>query len=306
MTMISSSITFDPTTTLADVAQSIEDDLKAKGVEGNINQNALVLTKVTNQDGTFTVFYQYPLDPPQDTPPGSLNDASNKLDGFVDLGAILALFHEVALEQRDAARQGRQAQLNVQVAELKNAAQDLRDSAVASFVGAMVMGALSIAGGIVSVVGAGTAAKQAQDGLAKSQEATQLSQKLSGKPTTPEGDIELLTKSEKMGLPTEIKSLNQQATNLSQLSQTTLAKFQGWSSLASGIGGVGKGIGDFIAGQEQANSKEDEARATKAGGQRDELIAYQNEAQQLMADTRQMLQQITQNQMETARAILRV
>ncbi|HOB61167.1 MAG TPA: type III secretion system translocon subunit SctB [Candidatus Competibacteraceae bacterium] len=306
MTTISSSITFDASTTLADMTQSIEQDLKAKGVQGPINQDALVLTKVANQDGSFTVFYQYPLDPPRETPPGSLNDAFDKMNGFIDLGAIMALFHEVALEQRDAAREGRQAQLTVQVTELKNAAQDIRDSALASFVGAMVMGALSIAGGILSVVGSVKAGTQAKAGLEKSQEATQLSQKLAGKEINPGDGVEMLTKQEKMGLPSQIKSLNQQSSSLSQVSQTTLGKYQGWSSLAGGVGGVSKGIGDYISGQEQANSKEDEARATKAGAERDQLIAYQNEAQQLMADIRQMLQQITQNQMETARAILRV
>lgn len=306
MTMISSSITFSPTTTLDDMTQQIEQDLKAKGVQGQINQDALVLTKVSNQDGSFTIFYQYPLDPPKETPPGSLNDAFNKMDGFVDLGAILALFHQVALEQRDAAREGRQAQLTVQVTELKNAAQDIRDSAVAALVGSVIMGAMSIAGGIMSVAGSVKAGTQAKAGLEKSQEATQLSQKLAGKEVTPGEGVEMLTKAEKMGLPAQIKSLNQQSSSLSQISQSTLGKYQGWSSLVGGIGSVSKGTGDYIASQQQADSKEDEARATKAGAERDQLIAYQNEAQQLMADIRQMLQQITQNQMETARAILRV
>lgn len=306
MTMISSSITFSPTTTLDDMTQQIEQDLKAKGVQGQINQDALVLTKVSNQDGSFTIFYQYPLDPPKETPNGSLNDAFNKMDGFVDLGAILALFHQVTLEQRDAAREGRQAQLTVQVTELKNAAQDIRDSAVAALVGSVIMGAMSIAGGIMSVAGSVKAGTQAKAGLEKSQEATQLSQKLAGKEVTPGEGVEMLTKAEKMGLPAQIKSLNQQSSSLSQISQSTLGKYQGWSSLVGGIGSVSKGTGDYIASQQQADSKEDEARATKAGAERDQLIAYQNEAQQLMADIRQMLQQITQNQMETARAILRV
>ncbi|MDQ5910702.1 MAG: hypothetical protein QG599_2799 [Pseudomonadota bacterium] len=317
MTTISNSMTFTATTTLTEANQkilaSLEQELKNQGVEGKIDQDALVLKTVAHDDGSFTVTYQYPLvlDEPAPLPDGSTQRASNALNnlgeqGFVDLGQILALFHQVAQEQRNSAQEGRQAQLNVQVAELKNAAQDIRDSAVAAFVGAMIMGGLSIAGGILSTIGSVKGGLDASKGLAKSQEATQLGNKLAGKEASPGEGIELLSTSERSGISAQIKGLNAQSSSFNALSQSTVGKWQGFASMASGVGGVGKGIADYIAADQQADSKEDEARATKAGAQRDELIDYQSRMQQMMGDVRQMLQQISQNQMETARAILRV
>lgn len=275
MTSISNSVTISSTTPLPDVNQkileSIQNDLKAQGVEGKALSAFQILNTVTNDDGSLTVTYQLNLEKPQTQPEGSTQRAANALNGlgdsvFVDIGQIMALFHQVAQDQRNAAQEGRQAALKTQVASLEGAAQDIRDSAAAAFAGAIVMGLAQIGSGLISI---GAAAKMGS--------------------------------AIKTASPAEVKSgaLSNQINQISTGSQ-------GWSSLVTGVGTLGKGVGDFVATGQQADSKMDEAAAAKAGAMRDELIDYQSRMQQVMADVRQMVQQIAQNQMETARAILRV
>lgn len=328
MTTISNSITFNSNLTFEDVGKTIQNDiqkeLQARGVEETFSPDKLALTTVANEDGSFTITYKYSLslDKPDDIPEGGYQRAADALgngnqDAFVDLGQILALFHQVTEEQRSAAQEGRQAQLRFQVAELKNSAQEIRNSAVAAFVGAVVMGAISIAGGLATVAGSVRGGIDAKKGLDASKQATQLSDelklasqdlkalKLQNNPSPLEKQQLSELQGQVKKLQTDVSGLNQQSQSFNNQSQMTLSKWQGWSSLGQGFGGIGKGIADYVSTQDQADSKEAEAMAAQAGAQRDELIDYQSRMQQTEADIRQLLQQISQNQLETARAIFR-
>lgn len=307
MTMIANNTLYTGATPLTEtdpkMLDHFEQGSKTPGASSMGRSPLLTLQAALSKEGALTVAWQYPLplDKPTPQPEGSYQRAFNTINrfedqGLIDLGQILALFHQVVQAQRNSAQEGRQAQLRVQVAQLENAAENIRDSAVAAFVGAMVMGVLSIAGGILSTAGSFKAGLNAKQGLNQSQEASNLKKTLDSPDTL----------GQRANIRSEINTLNQQSSNLNQISQSTLGKWQGWSSLSSGMGGIGKGVGDYISAQQQADSKKSEAMATQASGQRDESIDYQSRMQQMMADVRQLLQQISQNQMETARTILRV
>ncbi|MEI6414185.1 MAG: type III secretion system translocon subunit SctB [Pseudomonadota bacterium] len=344
-TPISNTLIFQGSVTLEQAQQQVLADvnktLKANGLTELTSLDALTLSNIDKKsDGSFSISYSYSLSPPVSQEEGAdirAFDALSRLgpSAFTDIFAVMTLFYQIAQTQRDSARESRQAELKVQVGTIQNQAQEIRDSAAAAFAGALVMGIVGIAAGMVSVAGSMKAGMQAQKGLSSSPtKGLDPSTTVTGKTGLGGtkggdigGDIEMVdlsktapktsttgtgTKDVDVDAPQNTSGTgkgvqgNPDGQAYSQLSATTLAKWQGWSSLGSGLGSTGKAFADREAAEDQADMKEQEAAGAASGGRREELISYQEKMQQVLGEVRQMMQQITQSQAETARTILRV
>ncbi|MFC7552669.1 type III secretion system translocon subunit SctB [Pseudoroseomonas wenyumeiae] len=71
-----------------------------------------------------------------------------------DMYAYMAVFQKMAQDMRNTARENRANEWNAQVSALHDAAQEIRNAAEERFKGAVVSGAMQIAGGVMGLEGA--------------------------------------------------------------------------------------------------------------------------------------------------------
>lgn len=322
-----------------EVLADINKALKAKGLtELTSTEGIEILSSGKNEDGTFSVSYSYTLPQPEKQTDGASARAAEALssideDTFTDIFQVMILFHEIAMQQRDSAKEARHAELKVQIQSILDQAGEMRDSALATFIGGVAMGVLSIAGGFVSIAGALKSGSQiaketklskeadilSGKATALSKEASALSAKADALSRNAKSPTELFeaheAKLQASDLTKDAKSLterasraNARATEMKQRvdGQIVTNKYQGWNSLLSGFGSISKSTGEYFSTQDNADGKEAEAKTVKSQAEREELTAYQEKMQQVLNDVRQVMQQITQNQAETVRSILRV
>lgn len=93
---------------------------------------------------------------------GNVSDTVKTLQGLGatdvagDIYAVMALFQKMAQEQRNSAREVRTSEMTAQVQSLFSAADEIRNAAQDRFVGAVVAGAMQIAGGVAQAGLAGS------------------------------------------------------------------------------------------------------------------------------------------------------
>lgn len=81
----------------------------------------------------------------------SINNLIHGAQEQADIYAVMALFQQLAQEQRSAAREVRNIEMQNQVNTLKNAADQIRQAAADRFSAAIISGSFQIAGGVTSI-----------------------------------------------------------------------------------------------------------------------------------------------------------
>lgn len=87
-------------------------------------------------------------------PPAGLGDKLNKLTSVSDIFQVMALFQQISQEARNAAREDRQAQLDLRVQQMGEAAQKMRDAAMERLVGTCVQAGVQVASAAIQIGGA--------------------------------------------------------------------------------------------------------------------------------------------------------
>lgn len=125
---------------------------------------------ITTTKGTFKGDWRPELPPPRGV---GVNDYSNAYDslggiqnGTIDMGAVMALFHEIATEMKKGAREERMTQMHSQVADLEKQAQKIRDGAMKTMIAGVVMGSAGVVAGAISIAGSVKAANATTSGKA--------------------------------------------------------------------------------------------------------------------------------------------
>lgn len=95
-------------------------------------------------------------------------------------------------------------------------------------------------------------------------------------------------------------------TNGAEAANIQMQKYQGWSSIATGLGQTGSAVGEYFSGMYQSEGKKDEAKSAEYAALREEFNEYAQNTQQVISEVRQMMQQLIQAELETNRSILRV
>lgn len=215
-----------------------------------------------------------------------------------DIYAVMALFQKMAQEQRNAAREVRTTEMQAQVGALKDAAQEIRNAAQERFVGAVVAGAMQIAGGVASI-GAGAVSMGYAASAAKSN-------KLSGEFTEQagyaraEGNADIADT-----FSGAAKQFDAKAGLLSAKAGFATATGQGSAGILGGVGGIVQATQEKKAAEHDASKAELEANAKV----HDSAVQQANDLMQQMMDVirdvKDKLGAIEQSRLETNRGIAR-
>jgi len=189
-----------------------------------------------------------------------------------DLFEFLKLFAKISQEMRNAAREQRTAEMQAQVASLKDAAQEIRDGAVARLISGVITGAVQIASGAVSIGFAASAAK---------------SVKANAKPDVgPE-------------ISPDMKAMNLKNADIAT------ARGQGISQLSQGVGQVGSSAANYVGSQADADKAEAEAEAKTHEMRSDEAKDMMDQALQQLQKILETFQAMEQAKIDTTKGIAR-
>jgi hypothetical protein len=233
------------------------------------------------------------------------------LPGLSGLAEMLLLFIRNNAEQRRAGQEIRLAQSEAIEQKLMDSAADLRNGAIAAMVMGVVSGALSVAGGLVSlgVVGAGIRANQtapnapgAAPGAAPGTtgasaaapaEAPRIQIGAHRAPDVPQPAATA------PGAPPAAAPFNP-ATDMGIIA----GKAQAWSGIGGGFGTVFSSIGQGAQGILSAEAKEKDAEAEKMRSQRDQEGDIINAIKDLNQTTLQLVQTLLDKENEAMTRIL--
>jgi hypothetical protein len=223
------------------------------------------------------------------------------LDGVqvnADMYSVMALFQKMAQEMRNTARVQRDTEMQAQVSALNSAADQMHVAAQKRFEGAVIQGAMQIAGGVIQIGTAVAATAKTVQGAKLESQATEL-----------KADIEIEGE---------------------QLSPSAKAEFQKYANADATQGkilsaegdrlrGVGQGVGGMLSGmattlqaakeKEAAGADEEKARLEAqakihetASGHASDMMSQMMD---VLRDVREKLQSIQQSALETNRGIAR-
>ncbi len=232
---------------------------------------------------------------------GAMN-ALNRLSGSAeaDIFALMALFQEIAQEQRNAARTERMASMDAQINALHSAADKIKEAAEARFKGALaqgiaqiVGGALSVGSGVVSGVAGFKSASSTLSGHKAGQAAVN---------SAPEGASgkTLARLYDHAAAPG-----NAAAARAGAVAQTAGPVGQGLSGVANAAGSMVQAGYERDAAEADADRARLEADAKKLEAGTQEANEIMQQMMQIMQDVRDKLGAIQQSHSETARGIAR-
>ncbi|MBU6949798.1 hypothetical protein [Hahella sp. HN01] len=199
---------------------------------------------------------------------GKLLDAKATLE--VDIFAIMSLIHELAQTQKKGARDIRHGEYQQKWQSLKNAAEELRDSASKEMAASLVQGAFQIAGGAASF-------------------------KFSLQSMKSTSEIKALTKNKELDSG-QFQLKIQETQNLTSLGQTA-------SQFAGGFGTVISAPLTYQSKQDQEEQKQYEAESEKHSANIDEAKDFIQTMKEIMDDVRSKLSAIAQSKHETRQKI---
>ncbi|MTI14151.1 type III secretion system translocon subunit SctB [Sansalvadorimonas verongulae] len=154
-----------------------------------------------------------------------LDLTENEVKAYTDFFALMALFHEMGVEQRQMSRQGRNMANKAVVEKIKAQAQEQRSAAAAKMVAGMVGGAVKVASGALNMAGSMKGMKADQAAGGNSQMGNMIAQQWSamGKMVEGLGEAGASTLQYKAGLhearSTELRAEEEQARFVKQTEQ---------------------------------------------------------------------------------------
>ena len=257
------------------------------------------------------------LDPPDGT--GSASGAWKGLGSLnpqnvqTDIYAVMALFQKIAQEQRNTGRELRQAELQSQIGLLNSAAQEIREAAQDRFVGAVLQGAMQIAGGAMQIAGGvASLGTLASAGGAKTpaESPSSASWTKGQTPATPPpagGPVIGANRGPAPPVETPVTPAGQGVRGMD-----LPTKAQAYAQLGSGGSGITGGIGGMVsAGMEMSAAGHDARKAEleSAAKVHEQGVQQANDLMQQMMDVirdvRDKLGAMEQSRVETTRGIAR-
>ena len=236
-------------------------------------------------------------------------------NAYVEMEQIMILFEKLSRQQTISAEKATMADAQAQETMMEGSADELRSSATAALIGGFVAAGLSIAGGLSSAVGAaGDIAKLSSAEEAFNTSASEASLNAAQENQIEEtDDFELQpmkpsTEDEVETSPPEKQRAFERAKMAFQNKMTKMnlesTKLQGWVAVAQGLGSVSSGIGQDVSGQYQAQAKEDEAKATYAGGLQQNMQQFMSSAQQNVDAAQSALESVMQGYASTSEKLV--
>jgi hypothetical protein len=321
------SVTFEPST---------PESISAKAT-GKVERPAALKVEVSKDSYSYLMDFgkvtsRAPrLNEPSTTP--SQNDYNKALaetgnlggeNAYVEMEQMMILFEKLSRQQTISAERATMADAQAQETMMEGSADELRSSATAALIGGFVAAGLSIAGGVLSAGSAVSdiaelssaeeafdasasetslnAAQQNQieqtgydadedeaEDLASDQPKVQDDDESQKSPAEKQRDFERA----KMAFQNRMTKMNLEAT-----------KLQGWVTVAQGLGSVSSGIGQDVSGQMQAQAKEDEAKATYAGGLQQNMQQFMSSAQQNVDAAQSALESVMQGYASTSEKLV--
>jgi|GEM_PF-460236 len=257
---------------------------------------------------------------------GGANDVMKNLNNetvSTDMYSVMALIQKLAQEQRNSARAIRDSNLEQQVTQLKSAADEIRNAAQDRFVGAVVAGAMQIAGGVVQMGSAVASGIKSAQAASKFSEANQASKSAAAA----QNEIADLNRSAKGLVDKDLKGefnqaidkfqnqsrldklnakfLESQASDLSSQAGNRQAFGQGASGLLGGIGGIVNASQERKAAEHDAKKSELETSAKIADTNMQQANDFMQQMMDMIRDVRDKLSAIEQSNVETNRGIAR-
>ncbi|MGZ8141121.1 type III secretion system translocon subunit SctB [Bordetella bronchiseptica] len=247
---------------------------------------------------------------------GSVSRARAALDDLdaarlgEDIYALMAVLQQASQQMRDAARIARDAEATRQTQALGDAASQMRQAASERMAGAIVAGAMQIAGGFVQL-GAGLAAGlQAMGGAAAQAKGAAFSEQASTSRKVAAGlhdapELQATVQARATQLEAQAASFGADAARSSAKSQRVSSVAQAGAAAAGGIGGLASAAQERRAAEHEARRAEldVEAKVHETASRR------ADEAMQQMLDIirgiREKLAGMEQSRSETARSVAR-
>ena len=327
------SVTFEPST---------PESISAKAT-GKVERPAALEVEVSKDSYSYLTDFgkvtsRAPrLNEPSTTP--SQNDYNKALaetgnlggeNAYAEMEGMMILFEKLSRQQTISAEKATMADAQAQETMMEGSAAELRSSATAALIGGLVSAGLSIAGGALS---AGSAVSDiaelssAEDEFTASASETSLNAAQENQ-IQQTGDIrETSTDEEEMKnlgdeadqskvrdddesqkSPQEKQRAFERAKMTFQNKMTNMnlraAKLQGWVAIGQGMGSVASGAGQFASGLYQAQSKEDEAKATFEGGLQQNMQQFMSSAQQNVEAAQSALESVMQGYASTTQKLV--
>lgn len=257
---------------------------------------------------------------------GGANEVMKNLNSdtvSTDIYSVMALIQKLAQEQRNSARAVRDASLEQQVTQLKGAADEIRNAAQERFVGAVVAGAMQIAGGAIQMGSAVASGIKSAQAASKFSEANQASKSAAAA----QNEIADLNRNAKGLVDKDLKGefnqaidkfqnqsrtdklnakfLESQANDLSSKAANRQAFGQGASGLLGGIGGIVNASQERKAAEHDARKSELEANAKISDTNMQQANDFMQQMMEVIRDVKDKLGAIEQSNVETNRGIAR-
>jgi len=325
------SVTFEPST---------PEGISAKAT-GKVERPAALEVEVSKDSYSYLMDFgkvtsRAPkLNEPSTTP--SQNDYNKALaetgnlggeNAYAEMEGMMILFEKLSKQQVISAEKATMADAQAQETMMQGSADELRSSATAALIGGLISAGLSIGGAFASGLGAASDIAElssAQEEFNTSASETSLNagqqNQIQGTDDTegyeadedqPEDLISDQSKvqdeDESQKSPREKQRAFERAKMTFQNRMTKMnleaTKLQGWVAIGQGLGSVASGIGQDASGQFQAQAKEDEAKATYAGGLQQNMQQFMSSAQQNVDAAQSALESVMQGYASTSEKLV--
>ena len=325
------SVTFEPST---------PESISAKAT-GKVERPAALEVEVSKDSYSYLTDFgkvtsRAPrLNEPSTTP--SQNDYNKALaetgnlggeNAYAEMEGMMILFEKLSKQQVISAEKATMADAQAQETMMQGSADELRSSATAALIGGLVSAGLSIGGALASGLGAASDIAElssAEDEFNTSASETSLNagqqNQIQGTDDTegyeadedePEDLISDQSKvqdedeSQKSSMEKQRDFDRAKMTFQNRMTKMNLeaTKLQGWVAIGQGLGSVASGIGQDASGQFQAQAKEDEAKATYAGGLQQNMQQFMSSAQQNVDAAQSALESVMQGYASTSEKLV--
>ncbi|MCA8996309.1 MAG: type III secretion system translocon subunit SctB [Planctomycetaceae bacterium] len=248
------------------------------------------------------------LDPPRHEVSSSLlATLGGRLSGVQDeiagMSTLMTLILKMSINQREGAREARNASREIEYAELQSAADKIREAANFALASAIVSGTMQIAGGAVSIAGS---AKALNNGKNPSQEIDShnasiksIQEKLAN--PQPGDDVDSL----ESDLDHHQTAIQAQSAKLEYVN-TKSRSVEGSAQIVSSAGGILGGILNRFEAERQAEQKEHDAASQKFETFAQNEEDFRRSADEMISSVRQLLQDIYQSNAQGERAAVQV
>jgi len=320
------SVTFEPST---------PEGISAKAT-GKVERPAALEVEVSKDSYSYLMDFgkvtsRAPkLNEPSATP--SQNDYNKALaetgnlggeNAYAEMEGMMILFEKLSKQQVISAEKATMADAQAQETMMQGSADELRSSATAALIGGLISAGLSIGGALAS--GLGAASDIAELSSAQEEFNTSASETSLNAPQQDQvdegyeagdeaGNVEddaeprVRDDDESQKSPAEKQRDFDRAKMTFQNRMTKMnleaTKLQGWVAIGQGLGSVASGIGQDASGQFQAQAKEDEAKATYAGGLQQNMQQFMSSAQQNVDAAQSALESVMQGYASTSEKLV--